>query len=283
MFEKLMAFAFPAPSTKPPRIVEFGAGLGDVVTLMYTSTRYNSLERIEKDEAVTVVLMCHNPHVRELFLWHPKASQMKIMDLNFWWPKEDAERRAFHKLPSAQPFIYEPQKSCNFYPNPEERHIFDYLKSQGPYLLVSASAGSADRNIPQNIYEEAIGAALDRGLKVVVVGRSYKHNGRVELEVKSRPNVTNLIDCLSVPATAKLIERASAVFCCHSAICLLAWYMKKPVFLLYPRHVKEREFDRPAHQYTVGKDFKTTTHLEFGDYKREIFDQFVVAARKASP
>lgn len=269
-----------APSIqKKHRFTEFGAGLGDVVTLMYTSSRYNSLEQIAEDETVTVVLMCHNPGTKDLFRWHPNASRMKILDLGFWWPKEDVERRTFHKLPPAQPFVYQLQPSCKFYPDPNELQTLGYLKSK-PYIIFSVSAGSTDRNIPDSIYEQAIDLALQAGFSAVVIGNSYSHNGRVESKVKSRPDVIDLVDCLSVPATALAIESASAVFCCHSAVCLLSWYMKRPVFLTYPKHVKDREF-HSIHQYTFGKDFKTTDHMEFSEYLPERFSTFLKGLGKS--
>lgn len=287
IFEKLKLLWAKAPPTQPliiqkpsvsvakqtrQRFVEFGAGFGDVVTLMYTSDRYNSLEHIG-DEDVTVVLMCHNPFVRELFQWHPNADRLKIMDLGFWWPKEDAERRAFHKLPPAQPFVYQVQKSCRFYPSPEDIGILQYLYSLNGYVLINASAGGLDRNIPSHLCERSIDVFLEAGYTVVVIGRTYGEN-RAEVKIADRPNVVNLIDCLSIPGTALAIEKASGVFCCHSSVSLLSWHLRRPVFLLYPEDVKKRDF-HSVHQYTIGKDFPTTMHMEFSEYSVEKARRFI--------
>ncbi len=262
----------PAPAGSH-RFVEFGAGLGDVVTLMYTSARYNSLESIGPEERVTIVLMSHNPFAHELFKWHRNAARMEVRDLGFWWPKEDAEKRAFHKLPSAQPFVYEVQKSCRFYPSPEDLATLSYLESLGGYVVVSASAGGTDRNIPAETCERAIDVFLEAGYPVVVTGRTYG-DIRKEVPIRPRADVINLIDCLSVPGTAMALEQASGVFCSHSAMCLLAWHMKRPVFLLYPEDVRRRDF-HSVHQYTIGKDFPTTMHMEFSEFSDEKAKRFV--------
>lgn len=286
MFEKLKAlWAPPAPPPPPApktmRIVEFGAGWGDVVTLMYTSTRYNSLERINANEVVTVVLMCHNPFIKELFQWHPKAAQMTVRDLGFWWPKDDAERRAFHQLPPAQPFVYDLQKSCTFYPGANDMSVLRHLRSLDGYVVINAAAGGPDRNIPVELCERSIDLFLEAGLTVVVIGRTYGQN-RTEVNLRERPNVINLIDCLSVPGTAVVLEHAAGVFCCHSAVSLLSWYLKRPVFLLYPEDVKRRDF-HSIHQYTFGKDYPTTMHMEFSEYTPEKVKRFIALLWTARP
>lgn len=252
---------------------EFGAGIGDMITLFYTSSRYNCLEQLRADEKATVLLMSHNPFAKEFFLWHRNAHQLEIKDLGFWWPKDDAERRAFHKLPAAQPFVYEVQKQCRFYPAPSDLGALRYLRSLDGYVIVSASAGGPDRNIPNDLVEKSIDVFLEAGYTVVVVGRSYGEN-RHEVEIRQRPDVINLVDRLTLPGTAVAVEQAAGVFCCHSSICLLAWRMGRPVFLLYPEDVKKRDF-HSVHQYTIGKDFPTTLHMEFSEYNPEKAVRFV--------
>ncbi|MCI0528777.1 MAG: hypothetical protein L0Y56_15165 [Nitrospira sp.] len=266
-------------------ISEFGAGLGDVITLIYNSERYNILEKLAPDERAMVILMSHNPHAKELFLWHPKAKQIEIRDVGFWWPSEDKKKRAEHHLPPAQPLHLIRQESVKFYPSPEDYAILETLKSF-PYVVMNAAAGGIDRNIPEDICEDISqgitgSGQRDFGLRMVVVGRTYNAGKRKERKFIPRGGLIDMVDRLTVPGTIELIARSRGVVCCHSAICLIAWYLKKPVFLLYPNDVKEREFNRPAHQYTIGKDFPTTIHLEFDDYKRAILDRFINLVGKA--
>lgn len=271
----LLSWITGSPKVKKPAVwSEFGAGLGDIVTVMYSSDRYNCLERLAPDEQATVLLMSHNPFAKELFQWHPKAKQLTVLDLGFWWPKDDAERRAFHKLPPTQPFIYQRQDSCAFYPSPEDLQVISYLRSLGGYVIVSAAAGGFDRNIPVELCEQSIDLILQRGYTPVVIGRTYGQN-RAEVALRGRPGVVNLIDGLSVPGTALALKNAAGVFCCHSAVCLLSWHLKRPVFLLYPEHVKVREFDREAHQYTFGKDWPTTRDMEFSAYSQIKLEEFL--------
>jgi hypothetical protein len=44
---------------------------------------------------------------------------------------------------------------------------------------------------------------------------------------------------------------------------------------MYPKEVRDREFFKPPHQYTLGKDWKTTMHLDFGSYSRKEIATFV--------
>jgi ADP-heptose:LPS heptosyltransferase len=267
-------------------ISEFGAGLGDVITLIYNSDRYTRLDHLKPKEKAMIVLMSHNPHSKELFLWHPKASQFDIHDVGFWWPWEDQQKRAQHGLPPAQPLHLTPQGSVKFYPSPEDFKVLDTLTSF-PYIVVNTAAGGVDRNIPKHIYDDAVRTICEDGqrnheFRAVVVGRRYSPEKRTEHDFIPRPGLVNLIDRLTVPGTIELIARSRGVFCCHSAICLIAWYLKKPVFLTYPKEVGEREFGKPPHQYTLGKDWPTTIHLEFDKYSNREMKRFLEISARAS-
>ncbi len=250
--------------------VELGGGLGDTVTLMYTSDRYNSLDLLGPDERATVVCMSHNPFVPELFRWHPKRDQFTVRDVGFWWPNEDAAERAKHQLPPAQPFVFKLQEKCSFYPSPADvRVLGDVLK---PFVVVAAAAGGMDRNVPVEACERFVDQAIARGYRVIVVGRTYGNN-RAEIRLRPREKMVDLVDRLSIPGTAVLLEHAAAVLAAHSGICLLSWYLKVPVLLLYPEHVRAAHF-HSVHQYTFGKDFPTTRHMLFSECGKERMDEF---------
>lgn len=255
------------------RHVEFGGGLGDVITMMFNSDRYTSLEDLPPEERALIVIICHNPAAKEFFLWHPKVGQFTIRDLGFWWPHEDVEKRKFHGLPPGPPFIWKKQESLTFFPAPDEAEGLAYLKGLGKYLVVSACAGGRDRNVPRKIVDEVIKSALGRGLKVVAIGRKYNPDLHEEYDFTPADGLLNLVGRLSAPATAIAVAQSAGVFCCHSAMCLLSWYLRKPVFLLYPKHTRETHF-KTSHQYTFGKDFPTTVHAEFSDYSAELRERF---------
>lgn len=267
-------------------ISEFGAGLGDILTLVYNSDRYNCLEKMGPDERAMIVLMSHNPHAKELFLWHPNSKQFSIHDVGFWWPDQDREKRAEYNLPPAQPFHFVKQDSAKFYPSPKDYEILSTLESF-PFVVMNACAGGPDRNIPDAICEDISQAITGRGheefgIRTVVVGRSYRLDKRRERKFVERGGLIDLTDKLSVPGTLELIARSRGAICCHSAMCLASWYVKKPTFLLYPKDVGTREFDKPAHQYTFGKDFPSTIHIDFGSYKRAVTERFINIVGKAT-
>lgn len=267
------------------RHIEFGGGLGDVLTRIYNSSSYSELEDLSPNEEATVVLMSHNPHAKELFSWHPKASQLEIRDVGFWWPNEDLAMRAVHGLPPAPPVHLARQESVRFHPSPADQLILQEL-GPAPYIVLNAGAGSPDRNVPNSICNDALSAISEKWLKnhsmrAIAVGRTYTRERRVEPRFPAREGFVDLIDQLSVPGTIELIRGSAGVFCCHSALCLVAWYLNKPVFLTYPKHVGSREIDPPSHQYNLGKDRPSTIHLEFKRYTRGEFERFLDVVEKA--
>lgn len=263
-------------------ISEFGGGLGDVITLIHWSDRYNRLSELQEGERALIVLMSHNPHAKEIFLWHPKASRFDIRDLGFWWPWEDVQKRSVYGLGPAQPLVLKKQEKVEFYPSPEDRAFLETLDSF-PYIVISAGAGGNDRNLPRPVYEDIAQAICEKGhreygFRAVIIGRTYNSQARQEPQFIPRGSLINAVDRLSVPGMIELLARSSGVVCCFSAVCLAAWYLAKPVFLAYPTDVRDREFFKPAHQYTFGKDFPTTMHLTFHSYARKEINTFIEMA-----
>ncbi len=254
--------------------IEFGGGLGDTITVMYTSDRYNCLERLEPGEQATVLCMSHNPYVPELFRWHPKRDQITIRDVGFWWPNEDAAKRAQLQLPPPQPFVFKLQDKCLFYPSPDDLKVLGEVWK--PYVVIAAAAGGVDRNVPLELCERFADQAIARGYNVAVVGRTYGQN-RSEVRLRPRPKLFSMIDRLSIPGTAVLLEHSAAVLTAHSGMCLLSWYLKKPAFLLYPPHVRENHF-HSIHQYTFGKDYPGTRHMLFSECTSERISGFLDVA-----
>jgi hypothetical protein len=253
--------------------IRFAGGLGDIANYMWTSDSYNCLDRLESDEQATVVLVCHNPFAKELFQWHPKRSRFSVKDLGFWWPNQDAEMSRKHGIPREQPYVGMLQERCNLYPSPEDLRVLGELRKCAPYIVMSTSAGSVDRNIPSPICEQAVDLAIGLGFKVIQVGRTYGES-RSEVKLLGRPGFLNLIDRLSVPGTALALEGAAGIFTCFSASLLFSWHLKRPVFLLYPEAVGGREFHCVSH-YTFGKDNPDTRHMAFSGYSRERFIEWL--------
>ncbi len=74
----------------------------------------------------------------------------------------------------------------------------------------------------------------------------------------------SLVDALSVPGLAALLESAVGVVACHSAVSMLSWLMRKPQLLLYPQSVYERHVV-PGDQWTFGISFSECRHARFDD------------------
>lgn len=261
-----------------------GGGLGDICNWLFMHDTYANLGNIPPDEKVVVALTCGNPFARELFSWHPKASQFEVHNFGFMMPADYEPIKRQYNFPENTPSKYFPQQNLTFYPSPADRDILKHLENF-PYVVINPAAGHPWRNIPEWIYRDAIDAVVNHGLKrhnlrAVLVGRNYHTNNQpehnhVEPRLEPKPNLIDLIDKVTVPATLEVIRRSAGVFCCHSAVCLASWYLKKPVFLMYPKDWGNTQIKIHPTPYNFGKDFDTTRHADFESYDRLQFERFL--------
>jgi predicted O-methyltransferase YrrM len=247
--------------------MEYGGGLGDVFLQMYAGRSYALLERLGPDDHATIALICHNPHARELFDHHSNRGRFQLEDFGYWPPERNAEMRARHRLPRRGiPAPAGPDAPLHFYPAPSDTPALESIAGKR-CVIFSVSAGLPGRGIPPALVEELSRGVSQSGLVPVFVGRNYQRWGRAEY----RPHcgdgcggVVDLVDRLSVPGVARAVEGAAAVVCCHSAINLLAWFMRRPQLLLYPPDVYDRHI---VHRdpWSFGADFPECRHALFDD------------------
>jgi hypothetical protein len=240
--------------------LEFGGGLGDIFYQMFHDAGYGTLQALAPQDRALIVLITHNPYARELFDHHPRASQLDVRDLGYWPPSDDAVMRRRHGLPQGArgfPIAGAPK----FYPSRGDRQWLNRLDGTA-YVVFSVSAGLPERDIPAELVERLVEVAIAHSLLPVIVGRNYSRFDRGEQHVQHR-GVLNLIDRLTVPGVAEAVRRSLGVVCCHSAINMLAWLLRKPQLLLYPQFVYERHI---AHrdQWAFGIDFEECRHGCFG-------------------
>jgi Methyltransferase domain len=244
--------------------MEFGGGLGDIFYQIYIEGAYRMLDTLVPQDRARVVLISHNPYVHELFLWHPRGQQIEVRSFGYWLPEDDARMRREHDLPFGRPSYPVLDARVTFYPSTADLAVLDKLVTTN-YVVFSVSAGLSDRNIPAETVEALATAAQSRDLLPVFVGRNYDRHGRREY-VPAQEAGLNLIDQLSVPGVARLVERAAGLVCCHSAANILGWLMRKPQLLLYPeavyhRHIAQRD------QWSFGTDFPECYHASFNDLR----------------
>jgi ADP-heptose:LPS heptosyltransferase len=239
--------------------LEFGGGLGDIFYRMFHDGGYCALQALTPQDRALIVLITHNPHARELFDQHPRASQLDVRDLGYWLPSDDAVMRRRHGLPqrrSRLPAAGAPE----FYPSPVDREWLNRLDGTA-YVLFSVSAGLPERDVPADLVERLVELAIAHSLLPVLVGRNYSRFDRREQRVHHR-GVLDLIDRLTVPGVAVAVRRSLGVVCCHSAINMLAWLLRKPQLLLYPQSVYERHI-AARDQWAFGVDFEECRHARF--------------------
>src|SRR5436853_2636939 len=218
--------------------LEYGGGLGDVLYQMYQNGWYNVLSEMGPDAHATVALISHNPHVRELFDYHPKARQIEVKYLGYWLPEDDGVMRERHGLPAAKPAMPASHQAMKFHPAPDDLPVLELLRGRR-YVVFSVSAGLSERDLPGALVKALVSQAQARQWLPVFVGRNYNRHGRCEYRPANGDGL-NLIDKLTVPGVACVIQDAAGVICCHSAINILAWLLRKRQLLLYPQSVYER-------------------------------------------
>jgi ADP-heptose:LPS heptosyltransferase len=244
---------------------EFGGGLGDVFLRIFCEGEYRAIERLKPEDRARISLITVNSFADELFEWHAKRDQLDVTLYPHWQPDEDRQKRTQYNLPPKSKVCHPPHNDepVEFYPAPSDLEILDELKDR-TYFVLAASAGLESRIFPDSIVAMICREAANLHLDIVAVGRNYpRGESRYEPEIPPGDHSIDLIDQLSVPGTAKLIEGAAGVICSHSALCHLAWFRSKPVLLLYPEQVYEEHIAAPRNGYTRGLDRPTTRHALF--------------------
>lgn len=255
--------------------VEFAGGLGDVFNTMFFTDRYALLETLTQEHRASVDLVSHNPHAKELFLWHPNRDFFSLVSSD-WWDIHNSIERIAHGFQKFEPeWIHKEQGYINFYASSADLGIISHLKAAGKYVVVSAAAGEQARDIPKAIRELAIKEILRSGMKVVVLGRNYNRDNRQEHDFPTQCNVVNLIDRLTVPGVALAVAGSSGSFCCFSSVMILSWGLKKRTFVTYPMGVKDGFIGPVTNPYTWGNFLKGNVHVEHSEWSAEIFGKWL--------
>lgn len=258
--------------------MELVGGLGDAILRMYFSGGqwYKRLETMPPQARAVVALMCHNPYLAEVFQWHPRAAGIRVLDLGFttsFHPWENADWRVAHGLPSAAPCPpHAPADTLAFYPSPEDRTVLDELSASPRYLVMAATTGKPDKNIPQWTKEWIAKKAVEMGYRVLVVGRSryLKQDGR-EREIEAADGVIDATDRLSVPGMIEAVKLAHGVVSADTSVLHAAWHEHRPVFLLYNKHCLENYVSRGPVGYMQGINRPDTDHMLFSKFTPDRF------------
>lgn len=262
---------------------EFAGGLGDIFFRMFAEGEYRGLVRLQPSDRARISLITVNPFAHELFEWHPKRSQLSVSQFPHWVPDEDEAKRVFYSLPTKEEITCVPASDdpVKFYPAPSDATLIARLED-APYFVLAASAGGEWRVIPDSIVRLICEEAQRSEVRLVGIGRNYleQRGGlRHEPPIPISDSTLDLIDQLTVPGSAKLVEGSLGVICSHSSICLLSWLLNKPTLLLYPEEVYRRAVLGPRDGYMFGLERPTTKHTLFSDCTREVVSEFLAANR----
>jgi len=233
------------------------------------------------DQAV-ISIISHNPFVDELFRWHPKAAQIRIVNAkHFFMTFSDPRDRMNAGVPRVPPipFPVKPREPIRVYPSPRDLTTLDRELPKKPFLAIAPTASGMeieDRNLPAHMIASALKLCRDRDIQVVFLGRTYNgpHAHKSPPKLPEGPGIVNLTNRLSVPGSIDVVKRAQAVFSCHSCLLLQSWYDRKPVFAAYPPKYEWHDFINPS-PFGFGKDYPETTRVLFDRYLVAKFDAFL--------
>lgn len=270
-------FAQVQPTLRRPLLVEWYSellgGLGDALLRIYNHRHsYDSLEKLSPNQKAAVVLVCHNPALPELFRWHPAFldGRLSVFDLAFTpgvhaW--ESVEWRLQHGLPKESPcpmggFVETPMA---FYPSLHDSMAITEMKkkSNGRYLLLHPSSGSADRDIPPHLIKEIVELAKLVGLQIFVIGHSKY------IRTWDYFGAESMIDRLSLPGTVMAIRDSLGVITSHTSATVMSWGERRPTFTLYSLWAKQTLFSRGAVGYTFGMNYPENDQMGLWEFSSQ--------------
>ena len=275
----------------------YDGGLGDVIYRMFEGNRYASLENLKPGDTCDVHIVSHNPSSPEFWKWHPNKDQLNLIVYPWREVEKNSQIREWNNVP---PDCY-PEGSTVppiMYASEDDWKILASIPQfKGPsfdkYVVVAPVAGAGRRTIPNAVFQQICSVILSNGLTPILVGKSYERPGirslREEFIYDIPKGVISLVDKLSAPGTARLIQASKAVVCCHSAVCMLNWFLyRKPNLVFYPddyaANVSEIN-NRPMNEikmtvedmYNFGRFFPETTTVFMSTYRDEILQKVVAS------
>ncbi len=257
--------------------MEYGGGIGDIFSQIYSGS-YNVLRDLKPEDTAEIILVCHNPHAKELFDNLPNRGQITIRDVGYFHANSHEEAIEIRKklgLPATYPSLPPKDGIIRFYPNGEDKKILEEV-TMDPFIVISAGAGLPERNIPQELLDTIVVYLNEyTNYKLILVGRNYDRHGRFE-PIPSKGNFINLIDKLTIPGTAALVQEASGLITAHSSLNILGWCERISQLLLYPQSVLDRHMPNgKPDQWLYGIGFPETVHTKFEDFKIEDLQNFI--------
>jgi hypothetical protein len=249
-------------------------GLGDTFTQMFDGGAYQRMADLRNGETAQIAILSHNPNVEDMWRWHPVKDRLLFRRLPWMSNYDDARCARALGVPAIHSGGYfKGYRNIPpmFYPAPEDLAVLAEVESElGPDpVLLFASAGSPDRNIPEAVLRE-----IKLPWKVVAIGNTYGRWNREER--RAFPiQVVDVINRLSVAGTCELVRRCAGLVTTHSAFNILAWnWRRKPQLLLYSEFVKRQHFDR-GDTYARGQHYPATVHGTFADYEPGTAAKFI--------
>ena len=251
----------------------FDGGLGDVFLRSFEGNGYSSFNNLQPGDTCDIHIVSTNSYAHELWEWHPKRKQLNLIIHPWRNVKQNSDIRRTNNIPED---LYPPPSSEKpvIYPSPLDKEILNWVHTLRPFVIISAVAGTKERNISSENLGKIVPYVQEKGFRVVFIGRSFVRGGHYpvspEIFCGYGSKVISMIDKLTVPGTLCLIERASALIVCHSSMALGNWLLyRRPNLIIYPSHLIAEFEDKNAmnpktvsltteESFTFGRKFPET-------------------------
>lgn len=279
----LPSAAFTSKNGSPAKVAFFGAGLGDVIRMIYQSKHYKYI--CEATEPVHVIVASHNPFAIEIFKFHRNAHNFILYDLGHKYEEciqsavsgTDATNTLYGFIGASRDNFIHGKSAGDFKP------VFDApdeINSKG-HIIFQPFAGNDDgRSFSPEFIEKIVSVLRKQEKTVYILTRSYirkEIDGKV---VHSEENAKQyeegniiVLDNLSVPAALNLVKNSSGYIGAWSSMQQIAWFENKPVAVFYqPNNV---DVLNRSTDYAFGLDRPDCLHSDFPSFDALKFESWV--------
>lgn len=271
-----------------PYIVDLAGGLGDVLNVFYLT---EAMAVLEENKNTLVILRSHNRFVEEFVKQQGYVNVINLFDA---WPTATGEFfvEAKPKLESIcgidfcssevlaikeRAYLPRPKSpdlsSVKFFFDKKEKLILEYLSSKKNLVAIQYSAGSEDRDIPEEILRSIVSSLIEKGYTPVIIGSSAGKDFLFPDKVINLHNTG-----MTIGSTVEVVKMCSYFIGSHSSMNLVAWHNKVKSLILMPENTYYSHFFDTLKEKTVwnfGAFDSWNRVVVFKDYTEAMLDRFL--------
>jgi len=282
-------------------LVRFSGGLGDVIISSIKDNRWNNIIEYSKNNKIVIALYTHNKNIPSLFLNTPFSKNIFIYDYlsegNKWndvFSLYDEKRilamteyeNIFLKRNkincdidrSFDIFKSEQEKMKHFLTLEDQYYINYILDSNKPFLIVSASASTSDRNIPIHVIDDFY-EKFKNEYNIVQIGYDGSNYSDIKYqpEYRIKKESIDLVNKISISGNLYLIDLCQGILASDSSMyCYAAYNNKKIITGIKNKNEEKYGFIDKSKRlhYFDAYNRDSVIVFDFREYKNIMMDDF---------